>query len=342
MYYNSITDILFHLLRLGLGTEGYSDFPDLTDEQWREIIRLSKNQSLTGFLVSGIEKLPAGKRPQKMILLPLLKQCLDIEGMNRRLNIATAKAYEQYAESGYAPMVMKGQGNCLMYENGMRRMPGDIDLWLRKTCMEDSMEEHGKEFPENGITVELHRSLSYIYNPLLNRKLRKLYNEWKDSGKMVLLPDMDTQICVPSDEMNLVYLLLHKYRHFLTRGIGMKQMVDYMMLLRKGFTDEEKEKCVRTLGSLHLTGFCRAVMYVLKEKLGLEDRYLLMEPDAKLGVFLFNEIMATGNFGFHDSRYDDSKSFMDKYRIKRKFFMIWKFPYDLMWYPYWKIEKLLK
>ena len=61
----------------------------------------------------------------------MLKQCLDIEEMNRRLNIATAKAYEQYAESGYAPMVMKGQGNCLMYENGMRRMPGDIDLWLR-------------------------------------------------------------------------------------------------------------------------------------------------------------------------------------------------------------------
>ena len=81
-------------------------------------------------------------------------------------------------------------------------------------------------------------------------------------------------------------------------------------------------------------------MYVLKEKLGLEDRYLLMEPDAKLGVFLFNEIMATGNFGFHDSRYDDAESFMDKYRMKRKFFMIWKLPYDLMWYPYWKIEKL--
>lgn len=97
---------------------------------------------------------------------------------------------------------------------------------------------------------------------------------------------------------------------------------------------------MRTLGSLHLTGFCRAVMYVLKEKLGLEDRYLLMEPDAKLGVFLFNEIMATGNFGFHDSRYDDAESFMDKYRMKRKFFMIWKLPYDLMWYPYWKIEKL--
>ena len=63
------------------------------------------------------------------------------------------------------------------------------------------------------------------------------------------------------------------------------------------------QKCVRTLGSLHLTGFCRAVMYVLKEKLGLEDRYLLMEPDAKLGEFLFNEIMATA---FRISDLDDN------------------------------------
>lgn len=62
----------------------------------------------------------------------------------------------------------------------------------------------------------------------------------------------------------------------------------------------------------------------------------------KLGVFLFNEIIALGNFGFYDSRYDYSKSFMDKNRIKRKFFMIWKILYDLMNYPYWKIEKIFK
>ena len=38
----------------------------------------------------------------------------------------------------------------------------------------------------------------------------------------------------------------------------------------------------------------------------------------KLGVFLFNEIIALGNFGFYDSRYDNSKPFMDKNRIKKE------------------------
>lgn len=333
-----MVDIFFYILRLGFGTDVYSDFPDLTDEQWGKIIKLSNHQSLIGFLVSGIEKLPAEKRPKKMILMTLLKQCMAIEEMNKRLNIATAKAYLHYAEEGFDPMVMKGQGNCIMYENGMRRMPGDIDLWLRNPYNK----KHDKEYQENGITIELHRSLSFTYNPFLNRKLRKLYNEWKDLRKTVVLPNTETLICVPSDEMNLVYLLLHKYRHFLTSGIGMKQMLDYMMLLRKGYTKEEKSKCVDTIKNLHLTGFCRAVMFVMKEKLALEDRFLLMEPDEKLGRFLFNEIMTTGNFGFYDSRYNDSKSFMDKYRIKRKFFMIWKFPYDLLWYPYWKIEKIIR
>ena len=57
--------------------------------------------------------------------------------------------------------------------------------------------------------------------------------------------------------------------------------------------------------------------------------------------YITGELQSEGGFITID-RYDDSKSFMDKYRIKRKFFMIWRFPYDLMWYPYWKIEKLLK
>lgn len=334
-----MTDTFFYILRLGLGTDGYSAFPNLTNNQWHEIIELGKKLSVTGLIVSGIDKLPEEKRPPKEILIPQLKQCLMIEKMNKILNLATVKAYESYADKGYNPMVMKGQGNCLMYENGMRRMPGDIDLWIASN-VDDGTGEHEKVNYDENILVEVHKSLSFIYNPFLNRKLRKLYDEWRKSGRMVVLPGTDTKIRIPSDEMNMVYLLLHKYRHFLNKGIGMKQMVDYMMLLRKGFTEEEKRKCVGTLKELHLTGFCGAVMFVLKEKLGLEDKYLLMKPDKKLGGFLFREIMTTGNFGFYDTRYDDSKSFLDKYRIIRKFFMIWKFPYDLLWYPYWKIEKI--
>ena len=54
--------------------------------------------------------------------------------------------------------------------------------------------------------------------------------------------------------------------------------------------------------------FCMAVRKVRIWRIN----YQLMSSDAKLGEFLLNEIIATGNFGFHDSRYDDSKSFMEK------------------------------
>ena len=43
--------------------------------------------------------------------------------------------------------------------------------------------------------------------------------------------------------------------------------------------------------------FTKGVMFIMKEIFGLEDKYLLTEPNEKDGIFLLNEIMRSGNFG---------------------------------------------
>ena len=48
-------------------------------------------------------------------------------------------------------------------------------------------------------------------------------------------------------------------------------------------------------------------MYVLKLVFGLDERYLLTDPDPKIGQMLIDEIMMTGNFGHQDSRFGDLK-----------------------------------
>lgn len=50
-----------------------------------------------------------------------------------------------------------------------------------------------------------------------------------------------------------------------------------------------------------------AVMYVMQKVFCLDDKYLIVKADERLGRFLLNEIMLSGNFGFYDKR-------IDKYR----------------------------
>ena len=53
---------------------------------------------------------------------------------------------------------------------------------------------------------------------------------------------------------------------------------------------------------LGLWGFAGAVMYVLREVMGLDEKRMICAPDERRGRLLLEEIMAGGNFGHYDER----------------------------------------
>ena len=85
-----------------------------------------------------------------------------------------------------------------------------------------------------------------------------MFAQWADSGMEIELPGAG-RVCVPSDEMNRVYMLVHMYRHVFSEGIGLRQMMDYAMLLKRGCTEEEKAVFGRQAKELNLYGFACAV-----------------------------------------------------------------------------------
>ena len=60
--------------------------------------------------------------------------------------------------------------------------------------------------------------------------------------------------------------------HFFFEGIGLRQMIDYYYLLRRGFTEEERKETVRVLKYTNMERFARAVMYVMHDVLGLSHQ----------------------------------------------------------------------
>lgn len=122
----------------------------VSDADWHRLFDFCKKQALVGVGFTAVEKLhtlgmecPANLRMQWMAL------ALQIEKKNALLNEQCKKLTEQYEHDGLSTCILKGQGNCLNYPEGLRtrRMPGDIDVWATPISNE------GLKIKDKGISI---------------------------------------------------------------------------------------------------------------------------------------------------------------------------------------------
>ena len=86
----------------------------------------------------------------------------------------------------------------------------------------------------------------------------------------------------------------------------------------------------RELKYLGLLKFAGAVMYVLKEVLGLAEDKMIVPVDEKRGRLLLAEILDGGNFGRHFSKYG---GFTHQSMGKKYFLKIWRNMHFVRYYP---------
>jgi hypothetical protein len=246
-------------------------------------------------------------------------------------------------------------------------MPGDIDVWVRmddgRCKMEDGRGKRDdvKEVirfvternPEaraiyhhidggeiDDIEVEVHYKPSFMNNLIHNRRLQKWFEQKapEQFGHKVELPDGAGEICTPTTDFNTVYLLAHIYRHLMQEGIGLRQIIDYYYVLMEDvrWKMEDVSDTLRSLGLWKIAG---AVMWVLNEVLGLEEKYLIAPKDERLGKVLLAEIVNGGNFGQYDSDNIKADNQLKKnwQRICRDVRMMRYFPSECLWEPVFRI-----
>ncbi|MQN89339.1 nucleotidyltransferase family protein [Prevotella copri] len=86
----------------------------------------------------------------------------------------------------------------------------------------------------------------------------------------------------------------------------------------------------RELKYLGLWKFAGAVMYVLKEVLGLSEDKMIVPMDEKRGKLLLSEILNGGNFGQHFTKYGH---FTKQGMAKKYFLKIWRNIHFVRYYP---------
>ena len=113
---------------------------------------------------------------------------------------------------------------------------------------------------------------------------------------------------------------------------------DQMILV---VNEEDGKKTVDVLKSLGMIRFAGAVMYVLKNVFGMEERFMLVPANEREGKFLLDEIMLAGNFGHHDPRvgYGRKSSAWNLFwrRVSRSSRFIFRYPSEAIWTPFFKM-----
>ena len=308
--------IFFDFLQFCIGS--VAEIPaSVKDADWKVLYAIAKKQALIGVLFHGIKQLPKELAPDGDLLMTWMGMAQRIRQQNARLFTDSAKVCKNFKQEGFRCCILKGQGNALLYPDPYMRTPGDIDIYLgggrkriieymNRVCPNQVMRYHHVDFPVMKTAIEVHFTPSYMFYPVHNRRMQKWFGKVMDlqCSNRVALPDGYGEICVPTVNFNVIYILSHLYRHVFTEGIGLRQLLDYyFVLLNTNFSNDTNKTVLQCeLKNLGLGKFAGAVMFVLHEVFGLSEDKMIAPMDEKEGKFLLDEIMRGGNFGQYDTR----------------------------------------
>ena len=245
------TSAIFLFLKYCLGNKVVMNNV-VVDINWQQLYTFASKQSLLGFCFDSIERL--GKEyPKELKRNPIERELLmtwmgttqHIHRQNMKVNVVASKLYSMLKEDGLRCCILKGQGNALMYPNAYSRNPGDIDVWVNASrediteyakChfkLEDDIRFHHLETTMDGVPVELHFFPGIMNNPVYNARLQKWFKRNADLqySNVVSLPDGIGEIAIPTTAFNVIYQLTHLYHHFFDEGIGMRQIIDYFLVV---------------------------------------------------------------------------------------------------------------
>lgn len=194
-------------------------------------------------------------------------------------------------------VILKGTSAAKYYPYPEYRMMGDIDIMTRREDFDvacKQLVENGYQIVEdiyketelvkNGIFIDIHRQFASLNNPDHVKYLDDLII--KNINSTHELPDL----------INGLVLLDHINQH-LEEGLGLRQVIDWMMFVDKCLPDDkwpEYSMLAEKIGLEKLAVVCTRMCEIY---LGLPHRQWCSKAETKLCEQLMSYVVACGNFG---------------------------------------------
>ena len=327
---------------------------------WKGMQTWAEQQAIVGVIFRGIEKAEGLISISREELFQWIGNVQRIEQQNRFVNKRCIELVKEFQNAGFDSCILKGQGNAVLYPKPLLRTPGDIDLlvyggrnavthYVKYRYPHTRTAYQHIDYPVfNDVPVEIHYLPIYVNNPFYNLRLQRWFKNKGDKGCMVVnFPGDAGSISVPSNKFNVIYQLTHLMHHFFDEGIGLRQFVDYYYLLKSVHGERLMilGDVVETLKHLNLYSFAGAVMYIMREVLGLEEKFLIVPVDEGRGKTLLNEILKGGNFGHYSGleQHNAAKKYFQK--TWRNMKLVKEYPAETLcepmfrtWHFFWRLS----
>ena len=259
----------------------------LTEEEWIQVYGLFKKHALLGIGYVAMQKLPKEQWPPKAMILQWVAIAQEIRQRNLELSEECNEVVTILKHDGIESVVIKGQSNLENYPEELRdfRSSGDIDLWTKLTNdsgipiavqQGESVEYeyykgvrgiieyarlqcrlrgdksqfkplyyHVEYHTDKGTEVEMHYRPSFLCSPIRNMRMQRWFNDQFD---VCLKNNCQLGFPVLTPSVNVVYQLVHLYRHVFEGGIGLRQLMDYYFALRVWHNDVMECKDLQAQG----------------------------------------------------------------------------------------------
>jgi len=300
------------LLRAGLwGGEVW--ISKLEKHEYEEVYRLAEEQSVVGVVALGLENIKGAKVP-KPIALTFAGCALQIEQRNQAMDYFLGQLIDKLRESNIYTHLVKGQGIAQCYEKPLWRASGDIDFFLSRDNYERAKElllpmasyveiENDSTLHQaltiDSWVVELHGSLRCG----LSKRIDKVLDEIQDSiifrGNVRSWMNENSQIFLPREDEDVVYVFSHILQHFFKGGIGIRQLCDLSRLLWTYKDSINQSLLLKRLKSMKVMTEWKAFGCLIVDTLGLPSEAMPFYDKSynRKADKILSYILEVGNFG---------------------------------------------
>ena len=279
--------LFFELMQVSVGQlDCVSRFPE--PNEWQKFYELAKKQAVIGICYHGVTKLfDYGLVAPQELSLDWMAEAEEIKEVNRGRTRKLITLQEELQKHHLRSSVMTGPGLTRFYDRELQtlRYTKGIDVYVFGYKNQIDMSQWAD------INVHILPELRVGKSRQRNNRLDKwvLQNDdlmFRKAGELV----------VPSHSATILIQLTNLYNLFLNKRLLMRNLMDLFFIIRFAQGDSRlfqypQNTLEEEIKDLGLTRFTRGIMWLLKEVLNLDTKFMPFEPLEEEGQFLLNKIL---------------------------------------------------
>lgn len=267
------------------------------DIDWDDIFMESKKQAVSSIIRDGMQS----QLPQSLATEWKLYSIQDIS-YTVQLVEAQKELCSLLEKNGIKYVILKGTAASIYYPEPYFRSMGDVDFWVPReqfaTTLDllkasgyielENNDEREIKLRKDGILFELHTRVS-------NSDDDKALDSYVEKAELVRGRTRDTEFWMLPEMENGLVLINHLRQH-LIEGLGIRQVLDWMMYCDRVLDAEKWRKMLPEIRELNLEKLAITVTHMCVMYFGLKADWCA-GGEAVLSDLLLANIIQSGNFG---------------------------------------------